>query len=61
MKIEGIMEKNMQKIETTSPEAQSADIVAGNIEQLKALFPELISEVAGGVAINVEVLAPTQY
>ena len=46
----------MQKIETTSPEAQSADIVAGNIEQLKALFPELISEVAGGVAINVEVL-----
>jgi adenine-specific DNA-methyltransferase len=56
MKIEGIMEKNMQKIETTSPEAQSADIVAGNIEQLKALFPELISEVAGGVAINVEVL-----
>ena len=56
MKIEGIMEKNMQKIETTSPEAQSADIVAGNIEQLKALFPELISEVAGGVSINVEVL-----
>jgi adenine-specific DNA-methyltransferase len=56
MKIEGIMEKNMQKIEATSPEAQSADIVAGNIEQLKALFPELISEVAGGVAINVEVL-----
>ena len=46
----------MQKIETTSPEAQSADIVAGNIEQLKALFPELISEVVGGVAINVEVL-----
>jgi adenine-specific DNA-methyltransferase len=56
MKIEGIMEKNMQKIEATSPEAQSGDIVAGNIEQLKALFPELISELAGGVAINVEVL-----
>ena len=46
----------MQKIEATSPEAQSGDIVAGNIEQLKALFPELISEVVGGVAINVEVL-----
>lgn len=46
----------MQKIEATSPEAQSADIVAGNIAQLKALFPELISEAAGGVAINVEVL-----
>jgi adenine-specific DNA-methyltransferase len=56
MKNEGIMEKNMQKIEATSPEAQSADIVAGNIEQLKALFPELISEVADGVMINVEVL-----
>lgn len=46
----------MRKIEAASPEAQSADIVAGNIEQLKALFPELISEVAGGVAINVDVL-----
>ena len=46
----------MQRIEATNPEAQSADIVAGNIHQLKALFPELISEVAGGVAINVEVL-----
>ncbi|MET3123943.1 adenine-specific DNA-methyltransferase [Oxalobacteraceae bacterium GrIS 2.11] len=56
MKIEGIMEKNMQKIEATNPEAKSGDIVAGNIEQLKALFPELISEGAGGVAINVEVL-----
>ena len=56
MKIEGIMEKKMRRIEATSPEAQSGGIVAGNIEQLKALFPELISEVAGGVAINVEVL-----
>jgi adenine-specific DNA-methyltransferase len=56
MKIEGIMEKNMQRIEATSPEAKSADIVAANIYQLKALFPELISETAGGVAINVEVL-----
>ncbi|MGV8893838.1 MAG: site-specific DNA-methyltransferase [Burkholderiaceae bacterium] len=56
MKIEEIMEKNMQKIEASSPEAQSADIVAGNIDQLRALFPELISEFAGGVAINVEVL-----
>lgn len=46
----------MQKIEATNSEAQSGDIVAGNIEQLKALFPELISEVVGGVAINVEVL-----
>lgn len=46
----------MQKIEAVSPEAQSADLLAGNIEQLKALFPELITEGANGVAINVDVL-----
>ncbi|MCM8641831.1 site-specific DNA-methyltransferase [Accumulibacter sp.] len=50
------MEKNMQKLEATSPEAQSADLVAGNIAQLKALFPELISEGPNGAAVNVEVL-----
>ena len=46
----------MNKIEATDPEAQSADLVAGNIAQLKALFPELITEGAGGAAINVDVL-----
>ena len=46
----------MQKLEATSPQAQSADLVAGNIEQLKALFPELITEGANGVAVNVDVL-----
>ena len=46
----------MQKIDATSPEAQSADLVAGNIEQLKALFPELITEGPNGVAVNVDVL-----
>lgn len=46
----------MDKIKATSPEAQSADLVAGNIEQLKALFPELITEGADGVAVNVDVL-----
>lgn len=56
MNIEGIMEKKMQKIDATSPEAKSADIVAENIDQLKALFPELISAGSGGIAINVEVL-----
>src|SRR5690606_21237467 len=49
-------EKTMDKITETSPEAQSADLVAGNIEQLKALFPELITEGANGVAVNVDVL-----
>ena len=46
----------MQKIDATSPEAQSADLVAGNIEQLKAMFPELITESANGVTVNVDVL-----
>lgn len=46
----------MDKITRTSAEAQSADLVAGNIEQLKALFPELITEGASGVALNVDVL-----
>ena len=46
----------MQKIEATSPEAQSANITAENIAQLQALFPELLTESANGVAINVDVL-----
>lgn len=46
----------MQKIEANSSEAQSADILAGNLAQLKALFPELITEGASGPAINVDVL-----
>jgi len=46
----------MKKIEATSTEAQSADLMAENIAQLKALFPELLTESANGVAINVEVL-----
>lgn len=33
----------MKKIDINSPEAQSADLVAGNIDQLKALFPDLIT------------------
>ena len=51
-----MMNTNMQKIDATTAEAQSADLVAGNIEQLKALFPELITEGANGMAVNVDVL-----
>lgn len=39
MKTEPMTENKMQKLDATSPEAQSANLVAGNIEQLKALFP----------------------
>ena len=47
---------NMQKIAAVAPEAQSADLVAGNIAQLKALFPELVTEGPKGAAINLDVL-----
>lgn len=46
----------MEKLTASHTDAQSADLVAGNIEQLKALFPELITESAEGVAVNVDVL-----
>ena len=38
----------MQKIEATSLQAQSADLVGDNIAQLKKLFPELLTENAHG-------------
>ncbi len=46
----------MQKIAATNAEAQSADLMAANIEQLNALFPELITEGPNGVSVNVDVL-----
>ena len=46
----------MQIIDAQSPEAHSADLKAENIDQLKALFPELITEGPNGVAINQDVL-----
>ncbi len=46
----------MQKIDATSPEAQSADITAENIAKLRALFPEVFTEGKDGAAINVDVL-----
>jgi adenine-specific DNA-methyltransferase len=46
----------MHKLTAQDTEAQSADIMAENIVQLKAMFPELLTENANGVAINVDVL-----
>ena len=46
----------MMKITATDPEARSADVLAENIERLKALFPEIVTESTDGVAINVDVL-----
>lgn len=46
----------MQKIEAASPEAQSANLVAENVAQLKTLFPELVTEGPNGPAVNLDVL-----
>lgn len=46
----------MQKIEAVGPEAQSANLVADNVAQLKALFPELVTEGPHGPAVNLDVL-----
>lgn len=46
----------MKKLTANEPETQSADLKAENIEKLKALFPELISEGRNGASVNVDVL-----
>jgi adenine-specific DNA-methyltransferase len=46
----------IKNIEPDAPESQSANLVADNIAQLKALFPVLITEGPNGVAVNVDVL-----
>lgn len=50
----------IQQIQAHSPEAQSADLVAGNISKLKALFPELVTETKTDgrttAALNIDVL-----
>ncbi len=46
----------MQKIEASSPEAQSADLVSENIERLRALFPEIVTEGPHGASVNVDAL-----
>jgi adenine-specific DNA-methyltransferase len=46
----------MQKITAESPESKSPDLAAENLSQLKALFPELVTESKDGVVVNVDVL-----
>ena len=41
---EDAKDANMKKLAATDPATQSADILAGNIEQLKLLFPEAFTE-----------------
>jgi adenine-specific DNA-methyltransferase len=47
---------SIEKILPEDPIARSADVRADNIAQLRSLFPELITEGAGGAAIKVDVL-----
>lgn len=46
----------IEKIESGAPESQSADVTAANLAQLRALFPELVTEGKAGPAVNVDVL-----
>jgi len=46
----------MKKLTANDPETKSPDLVAENIERLKALFPELVTEGPDGAAVNVDVL-----
>jgi adenine-specific DNA-methyltransferase len=46
----------MQKLTAADPETHTPDLVAANLAELQALFPELITEGPDGVAVNVDVL-----
>lgn len=46
----------MQKITAESPESKSPDLAASNLAQLKALFPELVTESKDGASVNLDVL-----
>jgi len=44
------------KLISTDPETRTLDIVTENIAQLKAMFPELVTEGQNGVCVDVDVL-----
>jgi adenine-specific DNA-methyltransferase len=46
----------IKKLTAKDPETQSPDLVAENLAQLKALFPELVTEGKAGESVNVDVL-----
>jgi len=46
----------MKKLTAGDPETMSPDLLAANLERLKALFPELVTEGPDGPAVNVDVL-----
>jgi adenine-specific DNA-methyltransferase len=46
----------MQKLTANDPETKSPDLATENLARLRALFPELVTEGADGVAVNLDVL-----
>ena len=46
----------MKKLTAADPETRSPDLVRENIEKLKELFPEIITEGPDGTAVNMDVL-----
>ena len=46
----------MNKITVNDPASRSPDVTAENFSRLRALFPELVTEGADGVAVNLDVL-----
>ncbi len=46
----------MQKLTANDPDTKSPDLAAENFARLRALFPELVTEGADGVAVNLDVL-----
>ncbi len=49
-------EDPMKKLTAADPETKSPDLVDENLERLKVLFPELVTEGPDGAAVNVDVL-----
>jgi len=49
-------EMTMMKLTANDPESRSPDLVAENVERLKALFPELVTEGPDGTSVNLDVL-----
>lgn len=46
----------MKKLTATDRESRSLEVMAENIQRLKSLFPELVSEGPAGAVVNVDVL-----
>ena len=49
-------ESTLKKLTATDPETRSADLIAENIDRLRSLFPELLTEGPRGWSVQVEVL-----